>query len=228
MGFDKKKFWDEKIVGWEHKRYSFKPVKPVKSGALPVNGISLGSTLQFRLQKSVEILKPYLAGKNLLELGCGSGLLLSALSDSKIEKYTGIDWAPSAIDKADAKYQSSDQMFPSKFIAGNFMETKFPDFDVVVALGVLDWLEMEEIDVLFSTIQPKKFLFSISENRNSISRWFHSIYVFLTYGWRNEGYTPKYYKVDEIIRIALDHGYNDVKVFRDPRMSFGILIYQLD
>lgn len=225
MGFDKKKFWENKIVGWEDKRYSF---GVIKSGFLSATGISLGSSLQFRLQKSTNILKPYLSGKKLLELGCGSGLLFNALSNSKIKKYTGIDWAPSAIDKAVAKFHNSAQLPPSEFIVGNFMDVEFPEFDVVVALGVLDWLEIDEINLLFSKIKPKKFLFSISEKRGSIKRWFHSIYVFFTYGWKNEGYTPKYYKVDEIIRIARDYGYTDVKTLRDSRMSFGAFLYQLD
>ena len=54
------------------------------------------------------------------------------------------------------------------------------------------------------------------------------IHVFFTYGWKNEGYTPKYYKVDEIIRIARDYGYTDVKILRDSKMSFGAFLYQLD
>jgi 2-polyprenyl-3-methyl-5-hydroxy-6-metoxy-1,4-benzoquinol methylase len=225
MSFDKKNFWENKIIGWEDKRYSF---SDGKSGFMPNTDISFGSSLQFRLQKSTEILRPFLAEKKLLELGCGSGQLLNALSDSKIEKYIGIDLAPSAIDRAVEKFHSSTQLLPSEFIAGNFLDVDFPEYDVVVALGVLDWLAIDEIDTLFSKIKPKFFLFSISEKRSPVKRWFHSLYVFFAYGWKNEGYTPKYYEVDEIIRIARDYGYNDVKVFRDPRMSFGTFLYQLD
>ena len=225
MGFDKKKFWENKIVGWEDKRYSF---KINKSGFLQAFGISLGSSLLFRIQKSAEILRPYLANKSLLELGCGSGLLFNELSDSKIKKYIGIDWAPSAIDKAIVKFESSAKLPPSKFIVGNFMDMDFPEFDVVVALGVLDWLEIDEIDTLFSKTKSRKFLFSISEKRNSLNRWIHSLFIFLTYSWKNKGYVPKYYEVAEIIRVARNYGHNEVKIFRDPRMSFGAFIYQLD
>jgi 2-polyprenyl-3-methyl-5-hydroxy-6-metoxy-1,4-benzoquinol methylase len=225
MDFDKKKFWDKKILGWEDKRYSF---KTIKLGSLSANPNSLGSSIQFRLQKSTEILKPYLPGKKLLELGCGSGLLLNALNNSKLEKYTGVDWALSAIEKADAKFQGINQSLPAEFIAGNLLDVEFPEFDVVVALGVLDWLEIDEIKVLFSKIKSKMFLFSISEKKDFMKRWCHSIYVFFAYGWKNEGYTPKYYTVDEIVRIACNYGYNNVKILRDPRMSFGTILYQLD
>ena len=225
MNFDKNKFWDKKIIGWEHKRYS---VGNSESPSGSTEDVSFGSSLQFRLCQSVELLSPYLHGKSLLELGCGSGLLFKALSESQMKNYTGVDWASSAVDKAIAEFQNSPSLPPSEFLTGNLLEVEFPKFDVVVALGVLDWLELDEINALFSKIKPKKFLFSISEKRFSITRWLHSVYVFLTYGWKNDGYVPRYYGVDEIVGIARNHGYNDVRIFRDPRMSFGAFLYQLD
>tara|TARA_B100000315_G_C14544969_1_gene572769 strand:+ start:998 stop:1675 length:678 start_codon:yes stop_codon:yes gene_type:complete len=225
MNFDKNKFWEKKIIGWEHKRYC---VGDSETPSGSDGDVSLGSSLQFRLRQSVELLSPYLPGKSLLELGCGSGLLLKALSGSEMKKYTGIDWASPAIEKAAAEFQNKPNLPPSEFVAGNLLDMEFPEFHLVVALGVLDWLDLNEINILFSKIKPKKFLFSISEKRFSIKRWLHSIYVFLAYGWKNQGYVPRYYTVDEIVGIAHNHGYNDVRIFRDPRMSFGTFLYQLD
>jgi len=225
MNFDKNKFWDNKIIDWEDKRYS---EFEVNSNSSSNSGLSLGSSLQFRLKKSAEILKPYLADKGLLELGCGSGLLVKALSNSKMRQYTGIDWASPAISKARDEFKNNPPLSPVEFMTGNFMEMDFPDFDVVVALGVLDWLELEEIRFLFSNIKPKSFLFSISEKRFSLKQWLHSIYVFFAYGWRSKGYVPRYYTVDRIVRIANDCGYKAVKIFRDPKLSFGTFLYQLD
>jgi hypothetical protein len=78
-----------------------------------------------------------------------------ALGNSGLEKYTGINWASSAIDKANARYQINEDLPPSEFFVGNFIDMDLPDFDVVVALGVLDWLEINEINTLFAKIRPK-------------------------------------------------------------------------
>ena len=225
MDFDKNKFWDDKILGWEGKRYS---VDINQSHEKKNVDLSLGSSLQFRLFKSVELLSPHISGKKLLELGCGSGLLFKALSQTNMAKYNGVDWASSAIDKANNEFKDKSMPSSPEFMSGNFLDMDFPKFDVVVALGVLDWLDTEEINLLFSKIKPKKFLFSISEKRISIKRWLHSIYILFSYGWKSKGYVPKYYKVDEIIEIAHDHGYSDIKVFRDSKMSFGTFLYQFD
>jgi 2-polyprenyl-3-methyl-5-hydroxy-6-metoxy-1,4-benzoquinol methylase len=225
MSFNKKNFWEKKIREWEKKRYSN---QKKKSQGQPFLKRLLGSSLQFRLLKTVKLLAPYVTNKKILDLGCGSGLLWRAFDGYHLNRYIGIDWASSAIDKAKIDVSAGNKLPPAEFIAGNFLDMDLPEFDMVVALGVLDWLDLDEIDTLFKKIGPNKFLFSISEKRFSFYRIMHAAYVYFSYGQKTEGYVPKYYKVEEIMSIAKNHGYSSIQVFRDPKLSFGALLYKID
>ncbi len=216
---DKKKFWENKIQTWEEKRYGKGEDK---------NSSIAGSSLQFRFEKAAELLKPHVEGKKILDLGCGTGIFYEELQKTNFLHYTGVDLAESAILEAKKKIEGTEKETKCSLFSGNIIEFDFPDTDIVVSLGVLDWLDKNEIKDLFKKTYPNKFLFSISEKRASLTRWVHSIYVFISYGWKSEGYVPKYYTTDEIIEIAEEVGYKDVKIFRHPRLRFGTFLYNFE
>jgi SAM-dependent methyltransferase len=223
MSMDKKKFWENKIQTWEKKRYGEEEnIDAVKSSSIA------GSSLLFRFEKAAEILKPYVNDKKILDLGCGTGIFFNELQKTDFLHYTGVDLAESAIIEAKKKIEGTDKEKKCSLYSGNIVEFDFPDCDVVVSLGVLDWLDKSEIAELFKKTYPRKFLFSISEKRASITRWIHSVYVFVSYGWKSEGYVPIYYTTDEIIEIAEASGYKNIKIFRHPRLRFGTFLYSLD
>ena len=157
-----------------------------------------------------------------------SGLLYYKLKDFEIAGYTGIDLANNAIESAQKYFNSPEDQKKAVFLSENLLETKFPDFDAAVALGVLDWLSPEEVDRLFKKITPKQFLFAISEKTISLSRWIHAIYVYFAYGWKTNGYVPQYYLMDKIIRIAKTNGYEEVQVFRHKKLRFGAFLHKLN
>lgn len=114
------------------------------------------------------------------------------------------------------------------FFVGDILQSEYPSFDIAVALGVLDWLSKDDIDLLFKKVYPHNFLFSISEKVPSLTRILHSLYVQIAYGWKTDGYVPQYYVMDEILEIARGNGYKNIQVFRDKRLRFGAFLYQFD
>jgi SAM-dependent methyltransferase len=225
MSMDKKKFWEKKIQTWEKDRYG-----PVRDNSTVDSGTSniAGSSLRFRFEKAAEILKPYVDDKKILDLGCGTGIFFNELQKTNFSHYTGVDLAESAILEAKKKIEGTEKGRKCSLFSGNIVEFEFPDCEVVVSLGVFDWLDKNEITEIFKKTYPRKFLFSISEKRASITRLVHSIYVYLAYGWKSEGYVPIYYSTDEIIKIAEASGYKNIKIFRHPRLRFGTFLYSLD
>jgi|TARA_B100001964_G_scaffold231938_1_gene287167 SAM-dependent methyltransferase len=223
---DKKQFWEKKILKWEGSRYSN---QDDSSGIFSFFRKKTGSSLQYRMQATSEILSPYLPGKRVLDIGCGSGIFFrNFLQNMDVDHYVGVDLSENAISRA--KNISANKGYSDKttFLAGNILNIDFPPFDIVVALGVLDWLKEDEIDLLFKKLLPCKFLFSISEKRMSFERVLHSLYVNVSYGWKTGKYVPRYYRVEEITKIAKKYGCSNVQVFRDKRLEFGTLLYHLE
>src|SRR5262249_53918579 len=58
----------------------------------------------FRVAITPELLRPYLANKRVVELGCGSGIMAGKLIEYGAASYLGIDIAKSAVETARARY----------------------------------------------------------------------------------------------------------------------------
>jgi SAM-dependent methyltransferase len=146
--FDRKVYWERKILPWEKARYGdlawFRPTS---------------WTLRRRMEMSARAAERVLpAGGRLLELGCGSGLLAQRLR-GRFSTYHGIDLAEAAITEARARVPGPGVSFHR----GDVLEAPLPPSDLAVFLGLLDWLEPREIEALFRRIPARFLLFSFTE-----------------------------------------------------------------
>lgn len=210
----KSEFWNAKILKWEASRY------------FCLQGLSKTrlNSVKMRLDLASQILSQHARGKSLLELGCGSGVLLSHLNRQDFTSWCGIDISPTAISKAQQRLNGL-----ASFILGDVTECSLPQTDCVVALGLLDWLSLNEIQELASRLNSTYFLFSFSERRFSIVRVLHQIYTLFSYGIWNSFYVPRYWTEREI-RDALSPFKRTklpIKFIRDPSLSFGCLVTNL-
>ena len=225
MSINKKQFWENKILEWEKNRYR---VEDAESIVKTDSSHIAGSSLQFRFEKAADLLKPVLYGKKVLDIGCGTGIFYNQLQDANLAHYYGFDFAENAILEGKKKIEGTEKEKKCSLFAGTIEDFDFPECDIAIALGVLDWLENDEIETLFKKTYPRKFLFAISEKKVSITRLIHYIYCFISYGWRSQGYVPKYHTTKEIIEIAEAIGYKDIKIYRHPKLRFGAFLYNLD
>jgi len=220
----KKSFWEKKVLKWEKARYWGDTGDQAWLERLVKHG---GGSVARRLRVAAEFVRPHLEGKILLDAGCGSGLLFRLLADSGARKFVGIDLAQNAINNARDIADRCDYADRSTFLVGNIIDVELPDFDIVVLLGLLDWLSLEEIHQLFSRLEGKSFVASISERRANVQQLLHRIYVFLAYGWRSGSYVPRYYPVSVILSLLERHSSCDIHVYRDAKLSFGVILHNL-
>lgn len=218
---NRKEFWERKILGWEKIRYAKRP-----SWLEPAKFLSWrsSSSVRYRMQLSQSLLTRHVAGKSVIEVGCGSGTLAEPLVHSGAKSYMGIDLAESAIVAARERVRGHPEANKIRFEVGGIDELAGRSADIVVSLGLLDWLKDEEIQSLFSFSKDAEFLHSFSEHRNSPSQILHRLYVYLSYGHRSHGYTPRYLTVRQIAEITGRTLEKDLHTIRSPQLTFGTFL----
>jgi ubiquinone/menaquinone biosynthesis C-methylase UbiE len=99
--------------------------------------------VQKRLELNVEKLRP-LAGKKILDVGCGSGRFCIAFAQNGAEKVIGIDFAKGMIEIADKLASEAGVAERCKFITGAFPDAvpagEAP-FEACTANGFFDYIE---------------------------------------------------------------------------------------
>jgi SAM-dependent methyltransferase len=221
MAIDPKEFWETKLLGWEQGRYG-SPDRPL--GFLEWIANRSSASLRFRVSIVPELLKPFLLNKAVVELGCGSGIIAGKFLEYGAASYLGIDIAESAIEKARARHASDARM---RFQVGNVADLPQLSADLVVSLGLFDWLTDDEIAAVFRQSGKADFLHAIAERRPGIQQWLHRSYVQLAYGYRTDRYRPRYFTCDHVRSLSAAGASRPLYVYRNWRLSFGALLSSL-
>tara|TARA_B100001029_G_C14984347_1_gene408026 strand:- start:41 stop:745 length:705 start_codon:yes stop_codon:yes gene_type:complete len=220
MTVDKKKFWEDKILGWEDLRYN---KKKTNFNLFEKTVDKTNNTLIYRLKFAFEILSPLIKNKKIVELGCGSGFLAQKFIENGASSYSGYDISEKAISRGIelSKGNNSEKI---KFFAKPILEMEKIDADYVFSLGLTDWLTDEEIDHMLKISSTSEILHSISEKRFSISRKLHQLYVYFSYGRKTGGYSPRYLNSREISEKIKHYTNKDTYYFRNKKLSFGMFV----
>ena len=179
------------------------------------------------MQLAAEILSLQVAGKKVAEIGCGSSLLSRVLISAGAQSYIGIDVSTAAIDRASLAAQSWDTKEQTSSQAREIMNIDHIDADIVFSLGLIDWLNDQEIDHLFLLGSRAHFLHSFSERRATISQQIHRAYVSIAYGLKTAGYRPRYFEAEKMISMSSRHNPKPSQIFRDRALNFGALLTSL-
>lgn len=221
---DRKAFWEQKILGWEHGRYQ---QSATGGGVLERIADWSSDSLRYRLQVAGALLGPHVRGQHVVDLGCGSALLAPALLRAGAASYQGFDLAEAAI--ATGRQRAEGWGFGDRLKLDVGEVGSLPDVrrDVVVSLGLTDWLTDAELSALFAWSGRAHYLHAISELRLSPAQWTHRAYCWLAYGYRTAGYVPRYFPIHHLPSLAAPHRPGPTYVYRHRRLSFGALLSSL-
>lgn len=222
---DPKDFWDKKILKWEKSRYE----RPSKNDSYfeKIAGL-LSNSLRQRLDIARKLILPHVKGKRIVELGCGSGFLAEDFIRAGASEYLGVDVSEKAISEALVRHLNFAYSSRIKFLSRNISSLEQIEGDIVISLGLLDWLKEDEINKIFKLAAGISFFHSISERRPfSVQQSIHRLYVYLSYGHKTGAYIPHYYYASEIMDIAARHTEKPINCYRNRRLSFSIFLTTL-
>src|SRR5207245_11269297 len=114
-----------------------------------------------------------------------------------------------------------------QFQVSNVADLPSLSADLIVSLGLFDWLTDDEIAAVFRQSGKADFLHAIAERRPGIQQWLHRSYVQLAYGYRTDRYRPRYFSCDDIKALADANGHTALYVYRHWLLSFGAMISSL-
>ena len=205
----KRAFWNQKILSWEQHKYKSLP-----------QWLDVNKSVKRRLNLAASVLGQMPPGKSLLELGCGSGLLWEQVKEFPIKNYKAVDFSETAIRAFQHKIQNIKSGQNISLSCEDCLENIYPS-DIVISLGLLDWLSIEEIKKIAKNYKDRWYLHSFSEKRLSLSQTAHFFYSL--YNYRRNNYFPRYRKTEEL------HSFFGSKagVYRDSGLSFSTFIYCL-
>jgi SAM-dependent methyltransferase len=169
-----------------------------------------------------ELLRPYLLNKHVVDLGCGSGRIAGKLIEFGAASYRGVDIAEPAIRLARKRYGEHDPRTRFEVISVTDMQPI--GADLVISLGLFDWLSDDEIASIFQNSGRADFFHAIAERRRGFQQSLHRAYVQLAYGHRTGAYRPRYMTCDHIKRLATAAVDRPIYAYRSRRLSFGALI----
>jgi 2-polyprenyl-3-methyl-5-hydroxy-6-metoxy-1,4-benzoquinol methylase len=208
---DIKKFWNDKITTWEDSRY----LRDVNFRSKP---------LQVRLETCADLLKSSKKLK-ILEIGCGSGYLLEKL-DGHFIRYHGIDISDVAIKNANVKHQFNNIFFDCRSVQQ--IDFDILDYDVVVSLGLLDWIQDSEIQKMISNSQKDSSIKQIHSfsNKTFLLSKIHRAYAYIKYGYKNNSYLPQYHTHEQAKEMFYSNGLTG-KIIKKKTLGIARLIHNL-
>tara|TARA_Y100000294_G_scaffold178022_1_gene206500 strand:+ start:1912 stop:2568 length:657 start_codon:yes stop_codon:yes gene_type:complete len=212
-----KSYWNKKIIEWENSLKKGSNVSFVERMAAYFR-----EPVKNRRTLCLNILKPFIKNKTVLELGCGSGFFASDLFKyGSPDHITGIDISENAIKRANELSENLYEKNKFKFMAGDANQLELPETDVTIGLGFLDYQSPDEIKKLFSRLKSKHFLFTFSEKKVSFLRCLHLIYLYSQKCPKHFYYTKK-----EITDLINDN-YGKLHFINKRSISFGCVVHNI-
>jgi len=214
---DIKDYWNNKIIEWEDSMGNGQNLSFVERFASYFR-----EPVKNRSRICMDTLRPFIEGKTILELGCGSGFFSLALyKNSGVKNVIGFDISEKAINRAKKLCQEQGLTQYCEFHQAEAVSATLPKADIVIGLGFLDYLAAEDITTLFGKLKMNHFLFTFSEKVPSLFRYLHILYLL------SQRCPKHFYYAKTDIRRFIGNAYTGVQFINDRRLSFAALVHNL-
>lgn len=176
---DQKAYWENKIIAWEKTIYSDK--NATKTSTLEKLASHFRGILKKRLDVAEQLVGLYIKGETIIDLGCGSGILIKRLLKYNPKRIIGVDLAESAIKLAENKIKELKNHKQVKFICADVRKdvNVLKEGNIIIGVGFIDYFNKEELLFLLKNLKEKKFLFSFPEKILSVREILQRIYLTL-------------------------------------------------
>lgn len=154
-----------------------------------------------------------ISGARVLDIGCGTGLFGIEFAKRGAAKVVGIDIAPDMVAFAEQSAKENNVLNKCEFICDDFIKYPFEEmFDIVVALGVFDYIQEPELYFnKISSLTKNRFLASFPKDS-----LFWGTQRKIRYHWIKK--CPLYfYTFENLVRLYKEANFAETKIFSSNR-----------
>jgi SAM-dependent methyltransferase len=204
-------YWKKHLLSWEASAY-YKDT-PHKANLWDrLSTVFRGDAMYVRMNAALELLKPHLAGKTILDVGCASGRFAFQMLDAGAAKVYGVDISPEAVQMADTHRMQADLENQLDFSVADVVNpaSPLPQSDLVTALGVIEYFDAQAMSAFLGNLQTEYFFLDFPDiaRRNQFPTWqLRQVYIRV-----NKLPGVYLYRPEEFIELAKPFGFKNIWV----------------
>jgi cyclopropane fatty-acyl-phospholipid synthase-like methyltransferase len=213
------KYWEKHLLSWEASAY-FKDNLRKPNWWDQLSTVFRGSAMYVRMQAALELLKPHLLGKTVMDVGCGSGRFAFQMIEAGAEKVIGVDISAEAVRLANERRLTSDVSDKLEFRVDDLIYPKvaLPAVDIVTALGVIEYFDPATMGIFLGNLKTKYFLldFPHLNRKKEFPTWvLRQVYIRVN---RLPGVFL--YSLEQFAKIAEPFGFTNVRLIERDRFYY--------
>lgn len=193
-------YWDKRVVSWEASTYYTDRTLPKPNLWDRFSTLFRGSSLYDRMTIAIELLKPYLGGLTVLDVGCASGRFANMLLEAGAARVVGVDVSEEIIRIADERRLAGPNKDRLEFFAADLVQPglKLPQADLVTSLGVLEYFDRSDMRIFLQNTAGIKYFFhdfpDVARTTNWLLWWMRQVYIRVNrcpgvYLYKRDGFT---------------------------------------
>lgn len=207
------RYWEDRLLSWESGAY-FKDGQKNATWWDKLSALFRGDAMYVRMSAALELIRPHIAGKTVLDVGCASGRFAFQMIQSGAKKVYGTDISEKALELAKARGAELGMQDKLEFFASDVVQTDnpLPQADIVTALGVIEYFDAQAMSAFLGNLRTNYILldFPDLERKKEFPTWLlRQVYIRVN---RLPGIYL--YSLDEFSKLAEPHGFKDLRVVK--------------
>ncbi len=206
-------YWREHLLSWEASAY-YKDTQQKANWWDGLSTVFRGDAMYVRMSAALELVKPHISGKTVLDVGCASGRFAFQLLEAGAAKVIGLDISPEAIELANQQRAALGLTDRLDFRVEDLIHprTQLTEVDITTALGVIEYFDPDAMAAFLANLKTKYILFDFPDlgRKKEFPTWIlRQVYIRLN---RLPG--VYLYSLDQFAKLALSFGFTDLHVVK--------------
>jgi cyclopropane fatty-acyl-phospholipid synthase-like methyltransferase len=213
------KYWEEHLESWEASAY-FKEGQQKANWWDRLSTVFRGDAMYVRMQTALELLKPHIKEKTVLDVGCASGRFAFQMIEAGATKVFGTDISNEAVNFAKERAKELNLQNQLEFSIADVVQpnTPLPQVDIVTALGVIEYFDAKDMAAFLSNLKTKYILLDFPDlgRKKEFPTWIlRQVYIRVN---RLPG--VYLYSLDEFAKIAEPFGFTNLRVIKKNQFYY--------